>query len=676
MERQAILDQIASLRALIDYHNRRYHQLDDPEITDAEYDRMMTDLIELERQHPDIDSSGSPSRRVGSAPLSGFVPVKHINPMLSLNNAFSGDNVRSFDQRVRERLQEDEIEYAVEPKFDGLAISLLYVRGVLSRAATRGDGYAGEDVTANVRTIHSIPHRLDNSAADFPLEIRGEVIMLKDAFEELNRMQREKGGKEFANPRNAAAGSLRQLDAAVTAERWLSFFAYSLILPADRELKNSAMPNSIKRHSEIMDMLSSWSIPLCRERAIVKGVEELLSYFAVMEAKRHSLPYEIDGVVYKVNLLEFQERLGFISRAPRFALAHKFPAEEAATEIYTIEVQVGRTGVLTPVARLKPVSVGGVTITNATLHNEDEIINKDIRIGDTVIVHRAGDVIPEVVRVDHDKRAPDAQTFVMPEKCPACGSDAVRLPGEAARRCIGLACPAQVRERIKHFASRSAMDIEGLGDRIVAQLLEGGLISDPADLYYLAKEKLLTLDRMADKSASNLLAAIKRSKTPSLEKLIFALGIRHVGERIAKVLAERLFSLSALMEAGEEELLAVPDIGPEVAGSIIKFFHEPANIRVLEKLKEAGIRPQGASERHESPLAGKSFVFTGTLSRMPRNEAKKIVESLGGLVSSSLTKTTTYLVVGESPGSKFDKAQSAGVAVIDEDEFLELIGRG
>ncbi|HLA04758.1 MAG TPA: NAD-dependent DNA ligase LigA, partial [Syntrophales bacterium] len=611
MERQSILDKIASLRSLIDYHNRRYHQLDDPEITDAEYDRMMADLIELERLYPDIDSSDSPSRRVGSAPLSGFVPVKHINPMLSLNNAFSGDTVRSFDQKVRERLQVEEIEYAVEPKLDGLAISLLYVRGVLSRAATRGDGYAGEDVTANVRTIHSIPHRLDNSASDFPLEIRGEVIMLKNAFEDLNRVQREKGRKEFANPRNAAAGSLRQLDAVVTAERRLSFFAYSLILPAEQELINSAMLNSIKRHSEIMDMLYSWSIPLCSERAIVKGVEELLSYYAVIEAKRHSLPYEIDGVVYKVNLLEFQERLGFISRAPRFALAHKFPAEEAASEIYAIEVQVGRTGVLTPVARLKPVSVGGVTITNATLHNEDEIINKDIRVGDTVVVHRAGDVIPEIVRVDYDKRSPDAQTFVMPEKCPACGSDAVRLPGEAARRCIGLACPAQARERIKHFASRSAMDIEGLGDRIVAQLLEGGLISDPADLYYLSKEKLLTLDRMADKSASNLLAAIERSKTPSLEKLIFALGIRHVGERIAKVLAERLFSLPALMETGEEELLAVPDIGPEVAGSIIKFFHEPANIRVLEKLKEAGIKPQEASEQREYPLKGKSFVFTG-----------------------------------------------------------------
>ncbi|HLA27253.1 MAG TPA: NAD-dependent DNA ligase LigA [Syntrophales bacterium] len=676
MERQAVIDRIASLRALIDYHNRRYHQLDDPEITDAEYDRMMADLIELERQNPDIDTAGSPSRQVGSAPLSGFAPVKHINPMLSLNNAFSGENVRSFDQRIREKLQEEEIEYAVEPKLDGLAISLLYVRGALSRAATRGDGYAGEDVTANVRTIHSIPHRLDISVADFPLEIRGEIIMLKDAFEELNRIQREKGGKEFANPRNAAAGSLRQLDAAVTAERRLSFFAYGLILPLDGDLKNSEMTNSIRRHSEIMDMLSSWSIPLCSERAIVKGAEGLLSYFAVIEAKRHSLPYEIDGVVYKVNLLEFQKRLGFISRAPRFALAHKFPAEEAATEIYAIDVQVGRTGVLTPVARLKPVSVGGVRITNATLHNEDEIINKDIRVGDRVIVHRAGDVIPEVVRVDYDKRPPDAQTFIMPEKCPACGSDAVRLPGEAARRCIGLACPAQIREHIKHFASRSAMDIEGLGDRLVAQLLECGLISDPADLYYLSKEKLLTLDRMADKSASNLLVAIERSKTPSLEKLIFALGIRHVGERIAKVLADKLFSLSAIMEAGEEELLAVPDIGPEVAGSIIRFFHEPANIRVVEKLKGAGIRPQEVSEGHESPLRGKSFVFTGTLSRMPRNEAKKIVESLGGLVSSSLTKTTSYLVLGESPGSKFDKAQSAGLAVIDEDAFYELIGRG
>ena len=674
MERDATLKKIASLRALIAYHNRRYHQLDDPEISDAEYDGLMRDLIEQERQFPDIDASLSPTRQVGSAPLAEFLQVKHANPMLSLNNAFSEEEVLAFDQRVREKLREGEIEYAVEPKFDGLALSLTYERGILTRAATRGDGYTGEDVTANILAIHSVPRRLNASPQEFPLEIRGEVFMLKNDFAELNRLQEEKGEKGFANPRNAAAGSLRQLDSAVTAKRNLSFFAYGLALPDAREHKAPLI--SLKRHSEIMDILSAWSMPVCDERRTVKGVTGLLSYFAEMQAKRHSLPYEIDGVVYKVNLLEHQKSLGFVSRAPRFAVAHKFPAEEATTEIFAIDVQMGRTGVLTPVARLKPVFVGGVTVTNATLHNADEIRSKDIRIGDTVVVRRAGDVIPEVVRALAEKRPSGAREFIMPEKCPVCGSDVVRLAGESAHRCIGLACPAQIREHIKHFVSRGAMDIEGLGDKLAAQLLETGLINDPADIYLLSKEKLLTLDRMADKSASNLLDSIERSKNPPLEKFIFALGIRHVGEQTARVLAAKFNHISSLIEATEDELLAIRDIGPEVAGSIVKFFRAPANIRVLEKLQGAGVRPQRTTAaRQETPLTGKSFLFTGTLSGMSRIEAKEIVESLGGAVTSSLTKTTDYLVAGESPGSKLRKAQAAGIAVLDEDEFYKLTGK-
>jgi DNA ligase (NAD+) len=675
MEKDDLHRKIESLQAQIDYHNRRYHQLDDPEISDAEYDRLMVELIELERQVSDLDISQSPTQQVGSAPLPQFLQVTHINPMLSLNNAFSEQEVQAFDQRVREKLKEEEIEYAVEPKFDGLAVSLIYERGLLTRAATRGDGYTGEDVTANVLTIPSVPRQLKIRLTTLPLEIRGEVFMMKEDFARLNLRQRDNGEKEFANPRNAAAGSLRQLDAGITAERRLSFFAYSLITPNDTELGDVPALGSARSHSQIMDILSSWSIPVCSERGVVKGLTGLLTYFANIETIRQGLPYEIDGVVYKVNLLEYQKRLGFVSRAPRFAIAHKFQAEEATTEILAIDVQVGRTGVLTPVARLKPVFVGGVTITNATLHNEDEIKNKDIRIGDTVIVHRAGDVIPEVVRVIFDRRSNDANPFSMPNKCPVCFSDVIRLPGESAHRCIGIACPAQIKEHIKHFASRTAMDIEGLGDKLVAQLLEKNMIKDPADIYYLTKEDLLKLDRMAEKSASNILAAISRSKNPPLDKFIYALGIRHVGEHIAKVLAARFAELSLLMDATEEELLAIRDIGPEVSRSIEMFFQEQSNIKVIERLKDAGLTPQYSVTINNAPLSGKSFVFTGALSKMSRNEAGIIVESLGGLVASSLTKSTNYLVVGESPGSKIDKAKKAGITILDEEEFYTVIGK-
>lgn len=698
MVRDEVLKRITSLRTLISYHNRRYYQLDDPEISDAEYDGLMRELIELERQFPDSDSSLSPTGQVGSSPAAEFTQIKHQYPMLSLNNAFSEEELKAFDQRVREKIGDrfkigsppHEIEYAVEPKFDGLAISLIYERNVLIRAATRGDGYTGEDVTANILTVHPVPKRLNVAVGGkliphLPpiLEIRGEVFMLKNDFADLNRQQREKGEKEFANPRNAAAGSLRQLDPEITAKRKLSFFAYGLVLPEEMQIDITTPVFTFKTHNEIMDTLSSWSMPVCDERKTVRGVEGLLSYFLEMQFKRHSLPYEIDGVVYKVNLIEYQRLLGFVSRAPRFALAHKFPAEEATTEISAIDVQVGRTGALTPVARLKPVFVGGVTVTNASLHNADEMQNKDIRIGDMIVVRRAGDVIPEVVRVLFDKRPSGAREFLMPEKCPACGSDVVRLAGESAYRCIGLACPAQLREHIKHFVSRGAMDIEGLGDKLVAQLLETGLIKDPADIYFLSKEKLLwdrfkthPRIRMADKSASNLLDSIERSKKPPLDKFILALGIRHVGEQTARVLASKFGNVSGLMKATEAELLTIRDIGPEIAGSIVKFFRAPANISVLEKLYDAGVMPQRITiTRHEAPLTGKSFLFTGTLSQMSRIEAKEIVESLGGTVTTSLAKSTDYLVAGETPGSKLQKAQVAGVTILDEDEFYKLIGK-
>ena len=672
MYRDEAEKKIASLRRDIAYHNQRYHQLDDPEIADAEFDGLMVELLALEQLFPDVDAALSPTRMVGSAPLDAFAQIRHLSPMLSLNNAFSEAEVTAFDLRVREKLQREEIEYTAEPKFDGLAISLLYENSLLVRAATRGDGYTGEDVTPNIRKISSIPERLAADAGDQTLEIRGEVIMFKEDFADLNRRQREKGEKEFANPRNAAAGSLRQLDAGITAQRKLSFFAYGLSAGASGEENRRLV--AIKSHSEIMAAMAAWSIPVSKERQVVKGAAGLLAYYTYLESIRPALPFDIDGVVYKVDLLEYQERLGFVSRAPRFAIAHKFAAEEATTEIDDIQVQVGRTGALTPVARLRPVFVGGVTVSNATLHNEDEIFNKDVRIGDTVIVRRAGDVIPEVVQVVLDKRPATAAPFVMPAKCPVCGSDVVRLENESARRCIGIACPAQIKEHIKHFVSRGAMDIEGLGDKLVQQLLENELIIDPADIYTLTREKLLTLDRMGDKSADNLISAIKRSQTPTLEKFIFALGIRHTGEHIAKVLAERFGNISELIAATEEVLLGIRDIGPEVAASIIKFFQEPANIKVLTKLHEAGVRAQEAVALQKAPLAGKSFVFTGTMSRMSRQEAKKIVQSQGGLVTASLTKTTDYLVAGESPGSKFDKARQAGVNIIDEENFAKLIG--
>jgi DNA ligase (NAD+) len=669
----------ASLRRDLERHAHAYYVLDAPTVPDAEYDRLFSALQALEAEHPWLATPDSPTRRVGATPSSAFAGIRHRVPMLSLNNAFSDDEVVAFDRRAREALGSDaEIDYAVEPKFDGLAVSLTYVDGRLETGATRGDGETGEDVTANLRTLQAIPLRIDTTLP--LLEVRGEVLMRRRDFARLNEAQRARGEREFVNPRNAAAGSLRQLDPAITAARRLWFFAYGvaagtgLSLPADR-------------HSTLMDWLAGLRFPVTPDRATVSGVEGLLRYFAGIGARRAALPYDIDGVVYKVDAMADQQRLGFVSRAPRFALAHKFPAEEALTELLGIDVQVGRTGALTPVARLKPVFVGGVTVTNATLHNEDEVRRKDVRVGDTVVVRRAGDVIPEVARTVPDRRPPDAQVFTMPAACPVCGSAVARPEGEAISRCTGgLFCAAQRSQALLHFASRRAMDIEGLGEKLVEQLVSTvpqpdgtPLVRTPADLYRLTLEQVGGLDRMAEKSARNLVAAIDASRHPTLARFIFALGIRNVGETTARDLARHFADLDALMEAAEPSLLQVPDVGPVVAASIVTFFAQPHNREVIEALRSAGVTPQpmvvavpvaGEGGR----VAGRTFVLTGTLPGMTREDARGLIEAAGGKVSGSVSKKTDYLVAGEEAGSKLEKARTLGVAVIDEATLRALIG--
>jgi len=657
------------LRDEIERHNYLYYVLDAPEIPDAEYDKLFRELERLEAQYPELVTPDSPTRRVGAAPLSDFSQITHRVPMLSLNNAFEDEEVAAFDRRVRESLGVESVEYAVEPKFDGLAISLAYENGVLVQGATRGDGYAGEDVTVNLRTIKAIPLRLHAENPPRLLEVRGEVLILKSDFDKLNRQQRDKGEKEFANPRNAAAGSLRQLDPRITASRPLTFFAYGV-----GSVDGMALPQS---QSSVMDFLATLRVPVCRERRVVRGIDGLLDYYRMIGARRESLPYDIDGVVYKVNDLGWQEQLGFVSRAPRFAVAHKFPAQEALTEVEGIEVQVGRTGALTPVARLKPVFVGGVTVTNATLHNEDEVRRKDVRIGDTVIVRRAGDVIPEVVSVVKEKRPADAREFTMPTLCPVCGSHVIRLPGEAAARCSGgLFCPAQRKQAILHFAGRRAMDIEGMGDKLVEQLVDKELIRTPADIYKLSMNALANLERMAEKSAANVLAAIEASKKTTLPRFIFALGIRNVGEATAKDLARYFGGLDALMAADEAALQQVPDVGPVVAQSIAQFFAEPHNREVIERLRGAGVcweESERAPRPTESAISGKTFVLTGTLPSLTRDEAKERIETLGGKVSGSVSKKTDFVVAGAEAGSKLAKAQELGVAILDEAGLMALL---
>jgi DNA ligase (NAD+) len=677
MNHETARTRIESLRTTILHHNRRYYQLDDPEIADADYDLLLRELTDLETKFPDLLTPDSPTQRVGAPPLEKFGAVTHLTPMLSLANAFSDEEIREFDRRCRRFLESDNpIRYVVEPKLDGLAVNLLYESGRLTVGSTRGDGTAGEDITLNLRTIPAIPlsilrtedpaNPLGGETAPVPerIEVRGEVCMEREAFRNLNRRRTERGDVPFANPRNAAAGSLRQLDSRITARRPLTLFCYAI---------GTVKGVSFQTQEAVLRRLAVWGFqvnPLIRPAV---DIEECIHYYHYMDQVREELPYEIDGIVIKVNDLALQERLGAVSRSPRWAVACKFAALQEQTVIEQIIVQVGRTGVLTPVAVMRPVRIGGVVVSRATLHNEDEIRKKDIRIGDTVMIRRAGDVIPEVVEVVRTERTGAEHPFVMPETCPECGSHVVRMEGEAAHRCIGIACPAQIREHIAHFASRGALDIEGLGDKMVSQLVTSGLTRDPADIFFLTREQLLGLERMGETSANNLLTAIARAKNPPLDRLIFALGIRHVGEQTAKHLAQTYGTFDALMAATEEELQNIRDVGSEVAASITGFFRESANRHVIANLHGAGLTPQEAPRPQAAPLAGTTFVFTGTLARMGRNEAKARVESLGGTVVSSVTKTTDYLVAGEVTGSKINKAREAGITILDDKAFLRLI---
>ncbi len=657
---------IAQLRAEIEQHNHRYYLLDDPTIPDAEYDKLFRELQTLESQHPELLTVDSPTQRVGGAPLKAFNEVQHHTAMLSLNNAFSEEEVRAFDARIREVLNASEVEYAVEPKFDGLAITLSYRDGVFVQGATRGDGSVGEEVTENLRTIHSIPLRLTAEVHD--VEIRGEVLMFKRDFAKLNEAQRDKGEKEFVNPRNAAAGALRQLDARITASRRLSFFAYGVGI-----CEGVTLP---PHHDQQMNLLQQWGVAVAQQRRVVRGVDGLLSYYREIGAQRAALPFDIDGVVYKVNDTVLQQQLGYVSRAPRFAIAHKFPAEEAVTTLLDIEVQVGRTGALTPVARLAPVFVGGVTVTNATLHNEDEIRRKDVRIGDTVVVRRAGDVIPEVARVVLERRPADAHEFIMLQTCPVCGSQATKLPDEAVWRCTGgLFCPAQRKQALLHFASRRAMNIDGLGDKLVEQLVDVHLVNTPADLYKLGLLAMINLERMGEKSAVNLLAGIEKSKHTTLARFIFALGIRNVGETTAKDLAQHFGSLDNLIAADLECLQQVRDVGPVVAQSMADFLAQAHNREVIAQLRAAGVQ-WAEHEPHVAtalPFAGRTFVLTGTLVSLSRDKAKEKLEALGAKVAGSVSKKTHYVVAGAEAGSKLDKAQELGVTVLDEQQLLALL---
>lgn len=672
---ESVQRRVQELRAAIEDHNYQYYVLDDPRIPDSEYDRLFRELQELERSHPELATEDSPTRRVGSAAETSFDEVVHRLPMLSLDNAFSEEELRDFDRRVHDRLgSADDVVYVCEPKLDGLAVSLHYERGTLTLAATRGDGYTGEDITANIRTIPSVPLKLRGE--DFPdlVEVRGEVYMPKAGFEKLNQRLADKGEKTFVNPRNAAAGSLRQKKSTVTARRPLEFCAYSLAVTDESRLPQTQWDS--------LQMVKGWGFRINPEMRRAEGVDACLDAYNELMAKRDTLPYEIDGIVFKVDRLSLQQQLGFVSRAPRWAIAQKFPAQEELTVVEGVEFQVGRTGAVTPVARLKPVFVGGVTVSNATLHNMDEIKRLDVQVGDTVFIRRAGDVIPQVVKVVREKRPADARPVEMPAHCPVCDSDIVQIEGEAVARCSGgLYCPAQRKEAIRHYASRKALDIEGLGDKLIDALVEKEMVKTVADLYRLEASKVASLERMGQKSARNLIEAIDRSRTPVLWRFLYALGIREVGESTAKSLASHFGTLEAIADANEEQLTEVSDVGPIVAGHIRSFFDQPHNQETLQALRDAGVRWQEETvvREAERPLAGETWVLTGTLSSMTRDQAREKLESLGAKVAGSVSGKTACVVAGEAAGSKLTKAEKLGVPVMDESalsEFLKNHGLG
>ncbi len=665
---------ISQIRDLIRLYDFQYYVQDAPTVSDNEYDGLFRELQALEAKHPNLVTPDSPTQRVGGSPVRAFSSITHRVAMLSLNNAFGDDELNAFDKRVREGLGLNQVEYAVEPKFDGLAITLTYENGIFTQGATRGDGYTGEDVTHNLKTIRSIPQRLNIQKPPKLLEVRGEVLMFKADFDVLNQQQESRGDKVFANPRNAAAGSLRQLDPNITATRPLSFFAYGLGA-------NHGVPE-LNTQSACMNYLESLRLPVSNLRAVVKGAEGLLGFYEKVGAQRASLPFDIDGVVYKVNSLAQQAELGFVSRAPRWAIAHKFPAEEALTIVEGIDVQVGRTGAITPVARLKPVFVGGVTVTNATLHNEDEMRRKDVRIGDTVSIRRAGDVIPEVVGIVLEKRPSNALLFTMPTECPVCGSHIKKQQEEAVARCTGgIFCAAQRKQAMIHFASRKAMDIEGFGDKLVEQLVDSNLANNLADIYRLDFHALTNLDRMAEKSAQNIIDALEKSKKTTLARFIYALGIRNVGEATAKDLARYFGNVEAVQDANIEQLQQVPDVGPIVAESIVNFFSEAHNREIINSLISpielggAGIHWDAVAAQTNATgiFAGKTFVLTGTLPTLGREDAKALIENVGGKVSGSVSKKTDFVVAGADAGSKLTKAQELGVGVIDETDLLKML---
>ena len=659
---------VAQLKETLERYNYRYHALDDPEVPDAEYDRLMVELRALEAKHPQLQTSDSPTQRVGAAPVTAFGAVRHRLAMLSLDNAFSDEEVGDFDRRIRERLgQEAVMSYSAEPKLDGLAISARYEKGVFVQGATRGDGETGEDITLNLKTIRALPLKLRIARAPKVLEVRGEVFMPLAGFERFNAEALARGEKTYVNPRNAAAGSLRQLDPRMTAARPLDLFIYGLGI-----VEGGQLPD---KHSAILQSLREWGFKICPQSQLVAGADGCLQYYRQMGAMRAQLPYQIDGVVYKVDDLALQRALGFVSRAPRWAIAHKFPAEEALTTVRGIEFQVGRTGALTPVARLEPVFVGGVTVSNATLHNMDELVRKDVRVGDTVVIRRAGDVIPDVVRILPERRVAGATLVELPTACPVCGSPVGREADQAVARCTGgRTCAAQRKEEIKHFASRRALDIQGLGDKLVEQLVDRDWVRSPADLFALEAEQLATLERMADKSAQKLKAAIAAAKHTTLPRFLYALGIRDVGEATALALAQYFRDIAPLRSAGDEEIQRVPDVGPVVAKNVAAYFRDAENASIVDRLLAAGITwPPPAPIDTDSALAGKTFVLTGTLKSMTREAAEQAITQLGGKVSGSVSKKTHFVVAGDEAGSKLKKAEQLGVAILDEEGLLALL---